>query len=165
MSKKRYQLNNSGTMVSAISNVNAPAVGTVWEPQTQEEIAEAEALANVGYAEVTTREATELTRSQAENGAPKPKVSGIKETPVLQEDGTYKNKAGVQVHADGSEFFDGDQDVLDFLSGNVNDVVAGLGEWETDSLGRIAYLEGIGKNRKGVIDGITAAQAAAGEAK
>lgn len=157
MTAKRYRLNNI-CQVLAVSNLNAPPVGTVWEPQTEEEKAEARALANVGYAQETTADATVLTRSQSEAGQ-KLKVSGVVDA-TEQEDGTFKNAEGKQVHADGSEFFEGDQDVLDFLSGNVGDVVAGLKDWEVDSLDRIAHLEGIGKNRKGVIDGIAAAKSA-----
>lgn len=163
MSTKRYRLNNH-CLVGAISSTDVPPIGTVWEPQTQEEIAEAEALANVGYAEATTAAATVNTRSQNEAGTPAPRVSGEVDA-IEQEDGTFQNRAGVRVHSDGSEFLEGDDDALLLLDGNVADVVGELsGDLTVEQLDRLSYLEGIGKNRKGVQDGIAAAKsAAAGE--
>lgn len=157
MSGKRYQLNNSGCMVSAISNIDAPPVGTVWEPSSKEERDEAEALANVGYASETTADVTALTRAQTEAGITR-RISGVANV-IEQEDGTFKDAAGNRVHSDGSVFLEGDDDALALLDYGVNDVKAELGDLDDAKLSRLSYLEGIGKNRKGVLEAIGARQA------
>lgn len=158
--KQNYRLTNSGCMVSAISNVDTPPVGAVWTPGSHEEIAEAEALVNVGFAERTNEEATFTTYSERAEGKTSPTVSGVIDVQE-QEDGTFKNANGVRVHSDGSLFVEGDDDALELLGYNVQDIVGDLDDLSVEQLDRLATLEStVGKGRKGVLDGIAAAKAA-----
>lgn len=109
-----YKLLITGCMVSALDPHGPSPVGVIWKPFDTAELDEAKALRNVGYAEETTAKPTAKTRAELAAEKPKdedatPNLSGIKEVGILQEDGTFKNKQGVRVHKDGSEFRDGDE--------------------------------------------------------
>lgn len=151
---KRYKLLKTA-IVTALDASNPTARGTVWAPTEILDKQEADALVMGGIAEGSVDAPT-----QAPKSAPKSnKLSGIVDA-TKQEDGTYKNKAGVQVHADGTALLDGDADLLAALSGT-NDEVAehaeGLDEAE---LIRLGELESIGKNRQGVHNAVEAGIAA-----
>lgn len=160
---KNYELLNNGCMVSAIDPHAPQKSGIVWRPNNKEENDEAVALSHVGYAKETTKQPTVQTRSQLENGdtaAKEPKISGVKETGIRQEDGTFKNKAGVRVHKDGSEFMEGDEAIIATLDKPADDLIAALkGELSDEQraiLPRLAEVEASNKGRKTVLEAVNA---------
>lgn len=170
MNKQNYQLNITGCMVSAIDPQGPTPVGTVWRPYDRAELEEAVALRNIGYCEETTLKATAKTRAEladkGDNADAKepvtPKLSGIKEAGVLQEDGTFKSKTGERVHKDGSEFREGDEKLLEAILKPADDIIAAVSAADISdelraALPRLAELEPIYKDRKTVNAALAAA--------
>jgi hypothetical protein len=155
---KNYKL-LTHAIITALDASNPSMRGTVWTPEDKIDVLEAEALARIGLAKETTEKATHQTVSARAAGKP-PKVplSGSVDA-TLQEDGTFKNKNGVRVNKDGSEY-DGEEDVevplAELLDGNVTDVTTAIDETElsAEQLAALRDLEQSGKNRKTVLDHI-----------
>lgn len=169
MNKQNYQLIVTGCMVSALDPQGPTLIGTVWRPHDRAELEEAVALRNIGYAEETTLKATVKTRAElADKGSETadttttPKLSGIKEAGILQDDGTFKNKAGERVHKDGSEFREGDEKLLEAVLKPADDIIAAVSAADISdelraALPRLAELEPIYKDRKTVNAALAAA--------
>lgn len=156
MANKRYKLLTTA-IVTALDASNPTARGAVWEPAEVMEKQEAEALLRSGYAEETKSDITAETvnvRNSKAKGARAP-LSGIVDA-TRQDDGTFRNRDGVRVNEDGTPFADGDDELVEMLTGNVDDVVAGLADLSPEQRTRLGALEAGGKGRKGIADAIAA---------
>lgn len=164
MNKQNYKLIVTGCMVSALDPHGPTPVGTVWRPYDRAELDEAVALRNIGYCEETTLKATAKTRAELAEGKPadEPKLSGVKEAGILQDDGTFKSKTGERVHKDGSEFLDGDDKLVEAVLKPADDIIAAVSAADISdelraALPRLAELEPIYKDRKTVNAALAAA--------
>ena len=161
-----YKLLAAGCMVSALDPHGPSAVGTIWKPYDSAERDEAVALRHVGYAEETTAKPTAKTRAElaaeSNSDTTEAPISGIKEAGIRQEDGTFKNKQGVRVHKDGSEFIENDDRLLEVLDKPAEEIITGLkGELSEEAIAalpRLTQLEAVYKNRKTVNEALAAAQ-------
>lgn len=128
---KRYKLLTE-CLVSAIHPNELPPRGSIWTAETNEEIQEAVALAQAGYARETNEAATVETRSQL-NRAP---LTGI-------------------VDADKIDTSVTDAPLLELLTNSVNGVAELLPTLSAEELTRLGELELAGnQKRKGVLTAI-----------